>query len=293
MLHREIQDRPDAARIRIGFWLRAVAEGLKEVRSSKGGIVAKATSKLRALSLEHAEGSYLGSQEDLTRRLGVGRVTLQQAAHILERQRLLSVRRGVNGGYFACRPDERGVQEALETYVQSRGIDFREVHRISNLLGTEMARLASLARDAEGEARLRDVIERMSRVDVRDGAHEMLKVDLELTKAICALAANPLGEIVLLATWRLFFSTGPGDVVPTQEDREAWRRARLNLAEAVLAHDEHLAQIINRKFGAELQARMTQLHEAPSCTETADKPEGLGRAEQVNKSRGDLEPSEF
>jgi GntR family transcriptional repressor for pyruvate dehydrogenase complex len=270
-----------------------VAERPNKAPSSKSGIVAKATTKLRALSLEHEEGAPLGSQEDLMRRLGVGRVTLQQAAHILERQRLLSVRRGVNGGYFASRPDERGVQEALETYVQSRGIDFRDVHRMSNLLGTEMARLASLARDAEGEARLRDVIERMSRVDLRDGAHEMLKVDLELTKAICALAANPLGEIVLLATWRLFFSTGPGDVVPTQEDREAWRRARLNLAEAVLAHDEHLAQIINRKFGTELQARMTQLHQAAPNAEPAGKAPRLEHSRPSSGPRADLEPSEF
>jgi GntR family transcriptional repressor for pyruvate dehydrogenase complex len=271
-----------------------VAERPKKLaRSSKGGIVAKATSKLRALSLEHAEGAYLGSQEELTQRLGVGRVTLQQAAHILERQRLISVRRGVNGGYFASRPDERGVQEALETYVQSRRVDFRDVHQISNLLGTEMARLASLARDAEGEARLRDVIERMSRIDLQDGPSEMLQVDLELTKAICALAANPLGEIVLLATWRLFFSTGPGDIVPTQEDREAWRRARLNLAQAVLAHDEHLAQIINRKFGTELQARMTQLHEAATQAKAPGEPQPPSRTEQATKARDKLEPSEL
>jgi DNA-binding FadR family transcriptional regulator len=250
-------------------------------------------SKLRAISLEHAEGSYLGSQEDLMRRLGVGRVTLQQAAHILERQRLLSVRRGVNGGYFAARPDERGVQEALETYVQSRGIDFRDVHRISNLLGTEMARLACLARDAEGEARLRDIVERMSRIDLRTGAQEMLRVDLELTRAICALAANPLGEIVLLATWRLFFSTGPGDVVPTEDDREAWRRARLNLAEAVLAHDEHLAQIVNRKFGTDLQARMTQLHDAAARSGPAGEPQQADRQKQANAPREKLQRSEF
>lgn len=245
---------------KLGQRLKTVPERPNKARSSKSGIVAKATSKLRALSLEHAEGAYLGSQEDLMRRLGVGRVTLQQAAHILDRQRLIAVRRGVNGGYFACRPDERGVQEALETYIQSRRVDFRDVHHISNVLGTEMARLACLSRDAEGEARLREIIDRMSKLDVRSGVHEMLQVDLELTKAICALAANPLGEIVLLATWRLFFSTGPGDIVPTQEDREAWRRARLNLAEAVIAHDEHLAQIVNRKFGTELQARMSQVH---------------------------------
>jgi len=262
-------------------------------RSSKAGIVAKATSKLRALSLEHAEGSYLGSQEDLTQRLGVGRVTLQQAAHILERQRLISVRRGVNGGYFASRPDERGVQEALETYVQSRRVDFRDVHQISNLLGTEMARLASLARDPAGEARLRDVIERISKIDLQGGASEMLQADLEMTKAICALAANPLGEIVLLATWRLFFSTGPGDIVPTREDREAWRRARLNLAEAVLAHDEHLAQIINRKFGAELQARMTELREVAADAETSREPKRPGRAQQATGSHDRLERSEF
>jgi hypothetical protein len=61
----------------------------------------------------------------------------------------------------------------------------------------------------------------------------------------------------------------------------------------VLAHDEHLSQIINRKFGTELQARMTQLHEAAAQAEEPGEPQPPSRTEQATKARDKLEPSEL
>lgn len=63
--------------------------------------ITTAASALREIIWSAAEGQLLGSEEDLTAMLGVSRPTVRQVARLLEREGLLKVRRGVNGGYFA------------------------------------------------------------------------------------------------------------------------------------------------------------------------------------------------
>ena len=63
-----------------------------------------AADQLREILLRQQEGEMIGSEDDLVARLGVSRVTVRQAARLLEREGVLRVRRGINGGYFASRP---------------------------------------------------------------------------------------------------------------------------------------------------------------------------------------------
>jgi len=53
------------------------------------------------------EGALIGSEESLIADLGVSRSTLRQAARLLEREGLLRVKRGINGGYYGQPTDER------------------------------------------------------------------------------------------------------------------------------------------------------------------------------------------
>jgi GntR family transcriptional repressor for pyruvate dehydrogenase complex len=217
--------------------------------------VAEAARKLREIILERGDGSFLGSREELVQTLGVGHVTLQQAARLLERERLLFVRRGTNGGYFARVPDESGVEEVVATYLRARKVGFREAHAVASVLQVEMARLAARSRDEAGRSQLGPLYERIEKADLSD-PRELMRLDTVHVELTHRLAANPLGELILLVTRRLFFEAGPGSLLRTLDDVEYWRRTRLSMLRAFQDHDEEYAELITRRFGARLSQNL-------------------------------------
>src|SRR3546814_4388112 len=76
---------------------------------------------LADLSLAAAPGDHLGAEDDLLQRFGVSRPTLRQAAKLVERDRLISIRRGIKGGYFAERHDARDAIQSLARFLRLRG----------------------------------------------------------------------------------------------------------------------------------------------------------------------------
>src|SRR3954470_1034014 len=89
--------------------------------------VQRAAAKLRARAMGMEEGTLLGSEEELMTALEVSRPTLRQAAALVAQERLISIRRGVNGGYFAALPDSMTVARMAAIYLQSRHARLSEV----------------------------------------------------------------------------------------------------------------------------------------------------------------------
>lgn len=69
----------------------------------KRDLVQVAAAKMRDMILAQAPDVQIGSLRELALALGVGIVTVQQAARILEHEGLLKVRRGPGGGYYGAR----------------------------------------------------------------------------------------------------------------------------------------------------------------------------------------------
>ena len=61
----------------------------------------------------------LGSLREMSKSLGVGIVTIQQAARVLEHEGLLKVRRGPGGGYYGTRPDEAALGRLISGFPES------------------------------------------------------------------------------------------------------------------------------------------------------------------------------
>jgi len=209
--------------------------------------VAEAAKLLREMILEKGDGAFLGSREDLVQRLGVGHVTLQQAARLLERERLLFVRRGTNGGYFARVPDEAGVKEMIATYLRARHVSYRDVHLITTTLESEMERLAACSEDESARRDLVAISESIKRVDSND-SREILRLHATYLKIVCRMAANPLGELMILVTLKLFSELRPGSTVSEPDDAEKWRHTRLKIIHAILDHDEEAVLLYSRRW---------------------------------------------
>src|SRR6266481_2517902 len=89
-------------------------------------IVQAAAAKLRDVILAREPGTQIGSLNEVAELLGVGIVTVQQAARILEHEGLLAVRRGPGGGYYGTRPDEASLERSLAAYMRVHGFGYRE-----------------------------------------------------------------------------------------------------------------------------------------------------------------------
>ena len=85
--------------------INRAASGAREPSAGRRNVVPSAVESLRDRIFAQEEGELIGSLPELARALGVGIVTIQQAARILEHEGLLEVRRGPGGGYYGRRPD--------------------------------------------------------------------------------------------------------------------------------------------------------------------------------------------
>jgi GntR family transcriptional regulator, transcriptional repressor for pyruvate dehydrogenase complex len=111
-----------------------------------------AAAALRNMALELDEGVFLGSEDDLVRQLGVARVTVRQAARLLEREGVLRVRRGIKGGYFSARPSFEMVESVFCSYLETLGLDPLHTGNVTTALWTEVLREAAAADRAATKA---------------------------------------------------------------------------------------------------------------------------------------------
>ena len=123
-----------------------------------------AASRLRALARAANADALLGSEEALVAQLGVSRATLRQVARLLEREGLLKVRRGINGGYFAARPDLRTVEHYDQHLTLPRGFCYRPGEGVAlGSIGLAHAALGELQRAIEGVERAREFVNEAAR----------------------------------------------------------------------------------------------------------------------------------
>lgn len=89
-------------------------------------------------------GELIGSEDDVIAQLGVSRVTVRQAARLLERDGLLSVKRGKKGGYFSARPGLDMMEAVVCAYLETLGIGAAHTGGVATALWVESVRQATL-----------------------------------------------------------------------------------------------------------------------------------------------------
>ncbi|WP_178379848.1 FadR/GntR family transcriptional regulator [Cryptosporangium aurantiacum] len=192
-----------------------------------------------------AVGELLGSESDLVRRHGVSPPTLRQAMRVLQAEGLVSVRRGVNGGFFAAAPSAAAVARAASTLLRHQGATLDDIRAVVRFVAPEVAALAAANPDAGQRSRLFAFVEDAwaGRPDLTDG--EVLGVAVEFGRALGRLSGNPALALVadVLST---LVAGGAGSFDPSRPplgpDRAlAIREAHLAIATAVLERDSERA----------------------------------------------------
>lgn len=128
-------------------WVNQKLSGnlLQMNKLKKESPIDRAADILRDAALTIAEGELLGSENEIVEKLDVSRVTVRQAARLLEQEGLLIVKRGKGGGYFAARPTITLLENMVCTYLETLGITTSHTGSVATALWVEALREAASA----------------------------------------------------------------------------------------------------------------------------------------------------
>ena len=199
---------------------------------------------LAGLSLAADPGDYLGAEDELLGRFGVSRPTLRQAAKMVERDRLISIRRGTKGGYFAERPDARAATQSLARFLRRRGASLGDVIQVTRPVSEEAAVAAARLRTDEDAERMQDFVDR---IDGHNTARELIVAEVELARMIARMSGNPVVELVMEIGYSFGLDERGSDLYADADRRERTRAMQRSLCQAIIDGDADIARLMMRR----------------------------------------------
>lgn len=214
---------------------------MARARSEDGSVklVQATAARMRELVFDRPPDTQISSLPELARLLGVGVVTVQQAARILEHEGLLEVRRGPGGGYFGKRPDEAALERSIAAYVRMHDATYFEALDMMNLLNSEVVVAASACTDDALHGELRALI---PRIDVSDTEAQRVSFEEDLHAIFCRMVHRPVAELLTRVIMRVYKASPIPPLFRGEDGIAAWKVGRHRLVQAVLQRDEDLAR---------------------------------------------------
>ena len=226
-----------------------------------------AASRLRSIALAAKEGVLVGSEETLIAKLGVSRATVRQAARLLEREGFLRVRRGINGGYFAARPDVRTIEKIVSAYLEMVHTKPEDITIIASVLWVEVLRRAAQLKTPEATALAEKFMERIRALKPDASFHDVLRVDQESRAAIFELIESRYIELIFQINTEFAHRrfAPPSEKDDTKAHRQfvaGWRNAKMLEFQGILTGDPELAMLAARRSRNEWHRRIWN-HDTP------------------------------
>lgn len=230
-----------------------VEKARKSAKAPKRQLVQEVADRLRQIVLEREPGVQIGSLNDVADLLGVGIVTVQQVARILEHEGLLAVRRGPGGGYYGTRPDEAALERSMATYMRIHGFGYREALEMTTLIDCDVLPKAAQCSDEALRGEMRALL---ARVDICDTRELRAAFETELRELLFRVVASPLMDLVLRITNQFYKPESHPPVFSGKSDVLTWKIGRRRILEAILANDEALARFEAERFRREVIQRL-------------------------------------
>lgn len=208
--------------------------------------------RLRAIVLAQGDGDFLGSEEALIEKLGASRATVRQVARLLEREGLLRVRRGINGGYFAARPTLGTVEAAVSAYLDTLDMDIEDVTAVASALWVEAVRKAANLRTEAARRVAGKLRARFEALRPDASFNQVLELETESRNEIFALTKARYIELIF--QFNIAFSQTrfpPGSRSDGAETHRtfvvAWRKAKLVECDAIADGDPEFGALAARR----------------------------------------------
>jgi DNA-binding GntR family transcriptional regulator len=229
-------------------------DNVKDDTSRKRRLVQETAEQLRDLILESEPGAQIGSLNEVAEQFGVGIVTVQQAARILEYEGLLAVKRGPGGGYYGTRPDEAALERAFTTFMRVYNFGYREAFEMMLLLDCDIIPTAAASRDTV----LRAAVEELNaRIDHCESPEDRVQFEKDLRDTLFKVDERPFLEFLARVTLQLYRLQSKSALFSDPEIVAVWKAGRGRILEAILQRDGALARFEAERYR---QTLLLQLH---------------------------------
>lgn len=214
-----------------------------------GSAVTRIAEHIRKDAVKLADGELLGSEDELVARYGVSRPTLRQAASLVVQEQLLTVRRGMGGGYFARAPKAHAVGRMAALYLRYHGAKQAEILAAFMPLRMELARLAVYNDDPALRAELDQFLAQEDDIDKYTSFREFVMAERHFNLLLGRLGGNQaLGLFMEILLDLSAMTDRREDMYRNRPQRVAdLRRERNALARAIVDRDEDFAVVIARR----------------------------------------------
>lgn len=215
-----------------------MSQETRQNSSGKKQIVQVTAERLRERIFATRPDEQIGSLPDIARDLGVGIVTVQQAARILEHEGILEVRRGPGGGYYGRRPDLSDLERILSAYMRSEPASWMEVLDITSLLFNRLCAAAARCPDEVLRGELRDVAQS---IDEADDRAALADLETALQDILFRMVDRPLFELLTRVALGSARDPASHETIPGIFGLDQWKDSRRRIIAAILHQDPELA----------------------------------------------------
>ncbi|MGJ0239716.1 FadR/GntR family transcriptional regulator [Novosphingobium fluoreni] len=222
-------------------------------RTSRESLVNSAVAKLREMIVAQPPEAQIGSLPDLAKILGVGVVTVQQAARVLEHEGFLQVRRGPGGGYYGTRPGAEGLSRAISGFLSLHHSDYPEAIDIITLLDCEL--MAAAARTPDEKAR-RELTSLIKTLDDRNTPAQRGAFDQSMLDILYLMVDRPLMELLSRMAVHHYAEYPRGPLYGGSEGKQRWRRERRGIISAILDGDPERARFEAQRRRREIMRKL-------------------------------------
>lgn len=222
-------------------------------RNSREGLVNAAVIRLREMIVARPPDAQIGSLPDLAKELGVGIVTVQQAARVLEHEGFLTVRRGPGGGYYGTRPGAEGLSRAISGFLALHHSAHPEAIDIITLLDCEL--MAAAAHSTNDDLR-EDLAALVTTIDDRNSAAERGIFDQRMLDILYLMVDRPLMELLSRVAVHHYAEYPRGPVYGGSDGRQRWKRERRAIISAILDGDSERARFEAHRRRREIMKRL-------------------------------------
>jgi DNA-binding GntR family transcriptional regulator len=215
-------------------------------RPSPESTMKAAATQLRSIILAKDENKLLGDEREVIQLLGVSRTTLRQIARLLEREGLLSVRRGSNGGYYTRRPSLTSVEAAVTDYLEILEVRSDELSTISSIIWTEAVRQAAALKSKAASTTANKLTKLIRGTDDNISYRELIDVEQRIRSDVFNLIDSPYVKFI----FQINISFGEKRLRRDASDRassnidiefiERWRDVKLLELNAIARGDPEL-----------------------------------------------------
>ena len=222
-------------------------------QGSREGLVTATVAKLRDMIVAQPPEAQIGSLPDLATALGVGIVTVQQAARVLEHEGFLQVRRGPGGGYYGTRPAAEGLSRAISGFLALHHSSHPEAIDIITLLDCEL--MAAAARSTH-EGLRSELAALIGSIDNRNTAQQRSEFDQRVLDILYKMVDRPLMELLSRVAVHHYAEYPHGPVYGGSKGKQRWKRDKRAIISAILDGDPERARFEAQRRRREIMRQL-------------------------------------